>query len=1244
MSRQHGDSSGGHYFLRCRRGFVVLLACTVLAALTLACLPTRALADDGDAVPMYRLYNQWSGEHLFTIDKGEHDGLVKIGWSDEGVAWQAPKTSATPVYRLYNPYSGDHHYTKDKAEYDACISQGWRGEDVSFYSADENGGMPIYRLFNQWLTQGTHLYTTDKAEYDNLGIIGWHQEGIAFYGVKENAEKTFDVKFVSKEDGQEKVIQESSLKEGDPIAKPADPVRDGFEFRGWNTDDNGKGDKLADDATCTADVTYYAVWSSVAPADKTTEDQTIKDMKFTDGTKAVDGQASDDGKSATVTGDDAKDVEPGDIVVLNEDDPENLKAIKVTDVKQDGDKMVVEGTRPDITEVFSDATIEGEAPLSSDKMQAGSGVQIENVTDSSEALTAADDTTAADGTANLPKIKLTINLDANVNTTPPKWADLFPDSSFAERHATKLNLHGTYVATISGSVQWDGSLKDGILGDGAGVSLIINRSETLDSTFKGSGKIHLATFEPAPGVALDLDVVFEADGTVKLTASQYDSFGVRFEHGSVNFPHEHSETTNFEAGVKGKIGLSLYGEFGIGNLAMLGGEGNLGVQCSANTKIRSTGLRCSDISAFFYLDFHFNSSLKAQLKFLEASASAKLDWIVCDEDNTPWKYGPKHLENGKEVDKCTWQTYQVSFRDPIKNETVKTADVGRGEKIQPFAPTAPAHDGWSFDHWERTDDEGTGETLDSSTECGEGSRNYTAVYTRTRSFGDGCSMKEDTLGNLRISPADGKSGTMARIDSIKYFTDPVSITIDAGVKAPGNSDCLFFDSDAYAYWGRRSSLKKIDANNLDTSGAYSMNDIFHKDNELTDLSGVSQWDVSGVTDMDNAFEDCDSLTDISGLASWDVSGVTDMDGLLSGCDSLTNLKGLENWNVSNACNAASLFYGCSSLRDISALANWDTSLFGSMNSMFSGCSSLSDLSPLSKWSLKAAESTSCMFHGCSRLTTLSGLENWNVSHVSDMGYMFQDCDRLRDASAPKSWSTSSLTTMKGMFSGCTQLRDISGLAGWDVSKVTALGDYSRRYSENYYGLFYNCKNLSDISALSAWDVSNVTDISNIFYGCSSLTNVDALSGWQTKNLRNMASFCQACYSLTSVEGLRNWDVSNVSDMVDAFSGCTLLKDLSPLEGWKVSGSCSKYGAFYECPGTPPSWYTSSSSSAKASSQLAEPSDEGQAAEESSLPAADATDGQTAGSADGQKETDAQSVDESLTAAQEGDGSELEQAA
>lgn len=139
-------------------------------------------------VTVYRAYNKWSGEHLFTTSAQEYANLTQIGWTGEGEAWKCPSDSLTPVYRLYNPYSGDHQYTMSASEYASLASIGWRQEGVVFYSASSRLGTTprtVYRLYNPWITVGTHLFTVDATEYKNLVAIGWTGEGEAFYALAE---------------------------------------------------------------------------------------------------------------------------------------------------------------------------------------------------------------------------------------------------------------------------------------------------------------------------------------------------------------------------------------------------------------------------------------------------------------------------------------------------------------------------------------------------------------------------------------------------------------------------------------------------------------------------------------------------------------------------------------------------------------------------------------------------------------------------------------------------------------------------------------------------------------------------------------------------------------------------------------------------------------------------------------------------------------------------------------------------
>ncbi len=137
------------------------------------------------SINIYRLYNPYSGEHLFTTNDWERQYLASIGWDDEGIAWTSPSSSGVPVYRLFNPYSGEHHYTSNLDERNYLIILGWLDEGIGWYSIDyHTKGTPIYRLFNPYISGiGAHHYTKNESERDYLRSLGWNYEGIGWYGI-----------------------------------------------------------------------------------------------------------------------------------------------------------------------------------------------------------------------------------------------------------------------------------------------------------------------------------------------------------------------------------------------------------------------------------------------------------------------------------------------------------------------------------------------------------------------------------------------------------------------------------------------------------------------------------------------------------------------------------------------------------------------------------------------------------------------------------------------------------------------------------------------------------------------------------------------------------------------------------------------------------------------------------------------------------------------------------------------------
>ena len=160
--------------MKARRKLLVglmILALTVSSFGIVGNMSTVKAAED-DGIPMYRMYNPNSGEHLHTKDEGERNWLIGTGWNYEGVSFIVAN-EGQPVYRLYNRYSGEHHYTMDANEKSWLLTlDGWNNEGIGWYSKKTGDAceVEVYRLFNPYtdVAVSSHHYTTDANEKDWL--------------------------------------------------------------------------------------------------------------------------------------------------------------------------------------------------------------------------------------------------------------------------------------------------------------------------------------------------------------------------------------------------------------------------------------------------------------------------------------------------------------------------------------------------------------------------------------------------------------------------------------------------------------------------------------------------------------------------------------------------------------------------------------------------------------------------------------------------------------------------------------------------------------------------------------------------------------------------------------------------------------------------------------------------------------------------------------------------------------------
>ena len=160
-------------------------------------------------IPIYRMYNTKTSEHLWTKSKAEYNACGSGNyrdWRQEGVAWYSPSLKAPSdifsgtqgdyvyVWRLYDRgRTGDHIYLVAGPEMSDYLSDGWVVDKGAGFWTLRKGAtisgkttIPIYRAYNYRLGRGKHHYTPSTVEYDKIcKNNGWKPEGTKFYVIKK---------------------------------------------------------------------------------------------------------------------------------------------------------------------------------------------------------------------------------------------------------------------------------------------------------------------------------------------------------------------------------------------------------------------------------------------------------------------------------------------------------------------------------------------------------------------------------------------------------------------------------------------------------------------------------------------------------------------------------------------------------------------------------------------------------------------------------------------------------------------------------------------------------------------------------------------------------------------------------------------------------------------------------------------------------------------------------------------------
>lgn len=147
--------------------------------------------DNNSDFAVYRFFRPNAGVHFYTASQIERDTILTSlpNFNFEGVSYQSidPLTGSSevmPVYRLFNQDTGVHLYTISETERDAVTDLSnftFEGEAFYSYAVEVEGSIPIHRFYNQ--TTGAHFYTPSEVERETVAteFSNYQYEGIAYY-------------------------------------------------------------------------------------------------------------------------------------------------------------------------------------------------------------------------------------------------------------------------------------------------------------------------------------------------------------------------------------------------------------------------------------------------------------------------------------------------------------------------------------------------------------------------------------------------------------------------------------------------------------------------------------------------------------------------------------------------------------------------------------------------------------------------------------------------------------------------------------------------------------------------------------------------------------------------------------------------------------------------------------------------------------------------------------------------------
>ena len=195
-----------------------------------------------------------------------------------------------------------------------------------------------------------------------------------------------------------------------------------------------------------------------------------------------------------------------------------------------------------------------------------------------------------------------------------------------------------------------------------------------------------------------------------------------------------------------------------------------------------------------------------------------------------------------------------------------------------------------------------------------------------------------------------------------YFDGINSIDIFYQIK--DNQKKLKLFGDNFVKNNRNNCEIIIDGNKYELRNYINIENFNHKNESK--IFKIQLTGIKSITDMSYMFHKCNNLSSVSYLSQINTSKVTSMRCLFEHCILLETVEGISDWDIRNVTDIRGLFYNCFSLKKISNITKWNTSNVSEMKEMFWSCSKLNptELPDVRKWyTPKAKDSKLDIFRG-----------------------------------------------------------------------------------------------------------------------------------------------------------------------------------------------------------------------------------------------------------------------------------------